>query len=227
MILRCDVRIDRIERDGADTHIVLADGERLPFDVVVAGVGAQPNTVLAEAAGLDIENGIRVDEYLRTSDPLVFAAGDCCSYPHAVFGGRRIRSESWRGAQDQARVVAHNVLYPEQPQAFRVVPWLWSDHFELSVHVAGLGDAAVTDVARERADGGALRFGLDADGRLVSAAGVGPGTSVAKDVRLGEMLIAAGAVLDASLLADPSVSLKVLVRTAESGVTAQTTTSIT
>ena len=75
-------------------------------DLAVIGIGAVPVTGLAEGAGLAVENGISVDRFLRTSDPDIYAAGDCCSFPLEIYGGRRVRLESWRNAQDQGTLAA-------------------------------------------------------------------------------------------------------------------------
>ena len=95
-------RIEAIEPDG----VRLADGTLVPADLVVVGIGAVPNSELAAAAGLAVENGIAVDATLASSDPAIFAAGDCCSFPLALYGGRRVRLESWRSAQEQGTLAA-------------------------------------------------------------------------------------------------------------------------
>lgn len=82
------------KRQDSSPVVVLADGTRVACDAIIAGVGAIPETGLAEKAGLTIENGIRVNGQLMTDDPDIFAAGDCCAFPHPVFGGRRLRLEA-------------------------------------------------------------------------------------------------------------------------------------
>ena len=206
--LRLDVGVERIERAGDRVRVVLTDGAFVEGDTVVAGVGALPNVELAERAGLAIDNGIAADRHLRTSDPAIFAAGDCCSFPHPLYGDRRLRLEAWRNALDQADVVARNLLGADEP--YERVPWFWTDQYELSLHIAGLPHAATSTVERERADGVVLHFGLDDGCRLVAASGVAPGTAVAKDIRLAELLIAARAHPDPVALADPTVTLKSL-----------------
>jgi 3-phenylpropionate/trans-cinnamate dioxygenase ferredoxin reductase component len=206
--LRCSVGIAAITRHGASLRVRLADGATLDGHVVVAGVGAVPNTELAEHAGLAIDNGVAVDEHLQTSDAAIFAAGDCCSFPHPLYGGRRIRLEAWRSAQDQANHVAPRLTGGHEP--YQVVPWFWSDQYDLGLQIAGLPDAASSTIVRVRADGAEIRFGLDHEGRLVAATGLAPGTGIAKDIRLAEMLIAERASPPAAALADPAVSLKSL-----------------
>ena len=196
-----------VDADGA-RRVVLADGTEIPCDVVVAGIGAVPEVALAERAGLIIENGIRVDERLRTSDPDIFAAGDCCSVPHPLYGGRRIRLEAWRNAHDQGNLAARNMLGAEL--AHEAVPWFWSDQYELTLHIAGLADQAATDVRRELGDGAELHFHIDTEGRLLAASGFGPLGKVAKEIRLAEMLIQRRASPAPDQLASPDVKLKSL-----------------
>ena len=204
--LRCGVGVANVIQDGDCTHVRLSDGSTIDGDVVVAGVGAVPNTELAARAGLTIANGIAADAHLQTSDPAIFAAGDCCSFPHPLFGGRRIRLEAWRNAHDQANHVAAQLT--GTPEPYEVVPWFWSDQYDLGLQIAGLPDAASTTVVRVRPDGTELRFGLDPNARLVAACGVAAGTGIAKDIRLAEMLIAKRSAPDPEALADPSVNLK-------------------
>ena len=206
--LRCGVGVAAISDDGDCSRVHLSDGTIIDGDVIVAGVGAVPNTELAANAGLTIDNGIAVDEHLQTSDPAISAAGDCCSFPHPLFGGRRIRLESWRNAHDHANHVAAQIT--GAPEPYQVVPWFWSDQYDLGLQIAGLPDAASTTIVRVRPDGTELHFGLDGSDHLVAACGVAAGTAIAKDIRLAEMLIAKWAQPDPTALADPSVNLKSL-----------------
>jgi 3-phenylpropionate/trans-cinnamate dioxygenase ferredoxin reductase subunit len=207
--LRVGIGLTGVEHSGQGTKLLLADGSCIEADAIVAGVGAVPETGLAEQAGLAIDNGIRADERLATSDPDIFAAGDCCSFPHPLYGGRRIRLEAWRNAQDQGTHAARSMLGGSQ--AFTAVPWFWSDQHDLCLQIAGLPDEGVTTVVREDGEGGmTLRFHLDAEGRLVAASGVGPIGKIAREVRVGELLIAKRAHPDPAALASSSVKLKSL-----------------
>lgn len=189
--------------------VSLSDGESLTFDQVVAGVGSVPNTELAEAAGLDVENGIRVDENFRTSDPHIFAAGDCCNF---VWQGAQVRLESWKAAQDQGAFAASAML--SNGGSYTSVPWFWSDQFDLTMQVAGLFDPALAVKERPSEEGQCIVFQCNAEGQLLAAAGIGLGNSIAKDIRIFEKLIERGAPLDPGLLADPSQNIKRLLRAA-------------
>ena len=194
---------------AAGTTVSLSNGEVLGFDQVVVGVGSVPNTELAEAAGLDVDNGIRVDERFRTSDPHIFAAGDCCNFD---WRGTRVRLESWKAAQDQGAFAAAAML--GNAGSYESVPWFWSDQFDMSLQVAGLFNPELAVTERPTEDGKCIVFQCDAGGHLLAAAGIGPGNSIAKDIRIFEKLIERGAPLDPGLLADPSQNIKRLLRAA-------------
>jgi 3-phenylpropionate/trans-cinnamate dioxygenase ferredoxin reductase subunit len=195
--------------DQADRVVIeLADGETVEADCLVIGVGAAPVTALAEGAGLQLDNGIAVDETLRTSDPDIYAAGDCCSFPLAIYGGRRVRLESWRNAQEQGALAARNMLGAAEP--ISSVPWFWSDQHDLTLQVAGLAEGAASTVRRDLGEGAFILFHLAADGRLIAASGIGPGNAVARDIRLAEMLIAKATRPLPEQLAAPEVRLKTL-----------------
>lgn len=191
-------------------RILLSDGREVPAEIVIAGIGAAPRIRLAEQAGLTIENGIACNTYLQTSDPHIFAVGDCCSFPHPVFGNERLRLEAWRNASDQAIVAVENMLGGQKP--YEAVPWFWTDQFELNLQIAGLPHRGVSIVQRVPKEGTLILCHLDAEGRQVGASGIGPGNSIARDIRLLEMLIGKKAVPDPALLADPAFQLKSLLK---------------
>jgi 3-phenylpropionate/trans-cinnamate dioxygenase ferredoxin reductase component len=206
--LETGAAIAGIGRPG-DSHIVaLTDGREIAADCVVAGIGAAPDTALAEAAGLTIDNGIAVDAQLCTSDPHIYAAGDCASFPHPLYDGRRIRLEAWRNAFDQGAFVAKSML--GGAEEYRAVPWFWSDQHDLNLQIAGLVDEGRETIARDLGDGALLLFHLTSEGRLAAASGVGPLGRIAREVRLAEMLIAKRARPDRVALASPDIKLKSL-----------------
>jgi 3-phenylpropionate/trans-cinnamate dioxygenase ferredoxin reductase component len=184
------------------------DGDGRIADLVVAGVGALPETRLAEAAGLAIDNGIAVDGRLQTSDPFIYAAGDCASFPHPLFDGRRLRQEAWRNAQDQGAFVGQSLLGGAAD--YDAVPWFWSDQYDSVLQVAGLPSAGAVVVERNPGEEARLTFHLNLDGRLVGAAGAGPLGLVARDIRIAERMIAQRLAPDPSALADSGVPMKTL-----------------
>jgi 3-phenylpropionate/trans-cinnamate dioxygenase ferredoxin reductase subunit len=144
--------LDRLVGDDRVTGALLTDGRELPADFVIVGVGITPNTQLAEMAGLVIDNGIATDELGRTSDPAIWSAGDCASFP---WKGGRIRLESVGNAIDQAESVAANILGAGEP--YRAQPWFWSDQYDLKLQIAGLNTGYDRIVTR-RGEGDAASF---------------------------------------------------------------------
>ena len=175
---------------------------RVEADFVLAGIGIVPNCELAEAAGLVCDNGILVDEFGTTSDPDIFAAGDCTSHPG--FAGGRVRLESVQNAIDQAKHAAFAMV--GKPLAYREVPWFWSDQYDLKLQIAGLAHPGDTTVLRGNPDSHKfsvfhLREGVVAAVEAVNAA---------QDYIVGRKLIAARAVITPERLADLSVPVKSL-----------------
>jgi 3-phenylpropionate/trans-cinnamate dioxygenase ferredoxin reductase subunit len=199
------VRIERIAATARGVVIHTSEGAR-EADVVVAGVGASPRVELADAAGLAVDNGVRVDGSLRTSDPAIYAIGDCADFPHPLFGGRRLRLEAWRNAFDQGAHVARALL--GETQAFAALPWFWSDQYDLTLQMVGVAETGASVIARDLGGGAQMLFHLDAEGRIVAAGGLGPIEKTAKEIKLAERLIARRAVLSPVALADPAASLK-------------------
>lgn len=205
--IRTGTTVTAVQDEGGHLRATLSTGESVVADAVVAGVGAEPVTEIAAAAGLLVDDGIVVDELLRTSDPHVWAAGDCASYPDPRTG-RRVRIESWRSAHDQATSAAAAMLGESEPHA--AVAWFWSDQYDQMLQTAGVPGPGEREVVRVREDGSLLHLGLDADGRVLDATSFGRGPVVAKDIRVAEQLIASGATPEVSALEDPGVPLRSL-----------------
>ena len=125
--------LSRLIGDGKVEKAELSNGDVLGVDFVIVGIGIMPGDALAADAGLEIENGIKTDAHGRTSDPNIWAAGDCASFPYR---GERIRLESVQNAIDQAELVAANILGAETE--YDPTPWFWSDQFDLKLQIAGL-----------------------------------------------------------------------------------------
>lgn len=199
--VRLNVALESIQADA----VLLVDGQRLPCDLVVVGIGMQPNIELAASAGLEVGQGIRVDAYLRTSAPNIYAAGDVCEFER---DGLYQRQETWRNAEAQGRHAALNLLGREVP--FEALPGFWSDQYDWGVQTVGV--ITPLTVSRPLPGGGLLLFYLDAEHHLQGACGWAPGNSVAKDIKLCERLINARTPLNATNLADPELSLKHILR---------------
>lgn len=149
--------------DGRLTGVRLADGTVLSADLAVVGIGVTPNQHLAEAAGLEIDNGIAVDATCRTSDPAIVAAGDVASFP---WRGRRIRLESVQNAIDQAKAAALTLL--GRPVAYEPMPWFWSDQYDVKLQIAGLNTGYDRVVVRPGARPGTASHWYFAGTRLLA-----------------------------------------------------------
>lgn len=197
--------IAALRRDAVE----LADGRILPADVIIAGIGAAPETRLAAEAGLALDNGVACDQHMRTSDPDIYASGDCCSFIHESYG-RRIRLEAWRSAQEQAATATENML--GGTKIHNAIPWFWSDQHDLSLQIAGIADAGPETVVRKSANDTMIMFHLASDGAIKGASGIGVGNAIARDIKLSEMMIAKGMKPAREALADPQQQLKSLLK---------------
>jgi 3-phenylpropionate/trans-cinnamate dioxygenase ferredoxin reductase component len=170
--IRLGARLAAIEGDGKVAQVKLADGTALPADLVLLAVGAKPNDDIAAAAGIACEDGIVVDDHGLTSDPAVYAAGDCTRFPSRRYG-RKLRLECVQNAIDQAKAVAAAIL--GKPQAYDPVPWFWSDQYELKLQMAGLSDGY--DEATTVGDVASARFSVEyrKAGKLIAVDAVNDG----------------------------------------------------
>lgn len=193
-----DVELERLTGDTAVTGARLADGREIAADLAVVGIGATPATALAEASGLEVDNGIVVDEYGRTSDPVIWAAGDCALLP---FRGQQIRLESVQNAIDQGEAVAANILGANVPYVPK--PWFWSDQYDLKLQIAGLNLGHDRVVVRPVPNPSHWYFAGD---QLLAVDALGD----ARAYMIGKRLIEASRTADPSVLADPAADLKAL-----------------
>lgn len=185
--------------------LTLSDGLEIQADLIIAGIGAIPNTQLALTAGLDIENGIQCDSTMQTSHPQIFSAGDCCSFFHPLYQ-QYIRLESWRTAQEQATVAAKNML--GQNIVYDKAPWFWSSQYDLTLQICGLMQAGDQQIERPMGDRSMLIFRLDQQNRMVAAAGIAPGHQIGREIKVCERLIQRKVQLDLVQLAQPEIALK-------------------
>jgi 3-phenylpropionate/trans-cinnamate dioxygenase ferredoxin reductase component len=202
----CGTGLSRLTADAV--HLV--DGRAIAADIIIAGIGAAPAVDLAKAAGLAVDNGIVCSATLQTSDPHIYAAGDCCSFVIEKFNSRRLRLEAWRSAQEQGSLAAENMAGGSR--SVSSIPWFWSDQYDLSLQVAGFADLGKTTVERRTDAQTVVLFNLAEDGTLVGVSGIGRGNAIGRDVKLAEMLIARGAKPDPASLADTSFPLKSLLK---------------
>lgn len=201
--LRTNVQITAFEGSPKVTHVQLGDGSRIETDCVISGIGLIANTELAQDAGLAVDNGIVVDEFAQTSDPDIVAAGDCTNHP-SEFLGRRVRLESVQNAMEQARVAARAMF--GKPEPYRMVPWFWSDQYDLKLQMVGISTGADTVVIRGDLKSRSFAAFHLKQGHLIAADTV----SRPQDFMLAKKMVASQMVLDPAQLADESIPLKSL-----------------
>jgi 3-phenylpropionate/trans-cinnamate dioxygenase ferredoxin reductase subunit len=188
---------------GGGCEVLLTGGETLGADVVVIGIGILPTTALAESAGLDCANGILVDELCRTSDPRIYAAGDCTNHPSPLLG-RRLRLESVHNATEQGKTAALDML--GRPEPYAQVPWFWSDQYDLKLQMTGLAEQYTAMVLRgDPASRAFAAFYFDGE-RLIAVHAV----NSPREFMLSKKLIAQGARLDPAAVGDVRIPFKEL-----------------
>jgi 3-phenylpropionate/trans-cinnamate dioxygenase ferredoxin reductase component len=202
--IRTGIGVHGFEGDPRVNTVVLADGTRLPADLIIVGIGLIPNTELAEAAGLQVSNGIVVDQFTRTADPNIYAIGDCSNHLNEFYPGRRLRLESVPNATEQARVCAAAIC--GKPTAYNALPWFWSDQYNLKLQMVGLSEGYDQYVVRGDMSTESFSVFYLREGVLISADTV----SRAQDFMLSKRLIAARVKPSAAVLADEAVALKSL-----------------
>ncbi|WP_112321317.1 NAD(P)/FAD-dependent oxidoreductase [Oceanibium sediminis] len=199
--IREGIGLERLTGDGRVSGAELTDGTTLDIDFAIVGVGIQPETWLAEAAGLVIENGIKVDAHGRTSDPKIFAAGDCTSFPYR---DTRIRLESVPNAIDQAEVVAGAML--GHAVGYTAKPWFWSDQYDVKLQIAGLNAGYDRVVVRPGTREGAQSVWYFKGDRLLAVDAM----NEPRAYMLGKRWIEAQVSPDPVRIADPDADLKTM-----------------
>jgi 3-phenylpropionate/trans-cinnamate dioxygenase ferredoxin reductase subunit len=199
--LGCAVDSAAPEADGR-IGVMTTAGDRLTADLIVVGTGAKPNDGLAAAAGLAVDDGIVVDEYCRTSDAAIFAAGDVVRFPgpHGP-----VRLENWRHAQDQGAIAGRNAAGGRD--VYRTVPSFWSEQYDLYIQGVGWPTAGSERIRRPLPGNAALTFETS-EGRLVGALGI----NVQRDLAAVRRLIERAVPVDPAALADPEQPLAAMLK---------------
>ena len=200
-----DVNIEKITNQPCIVN--LNNDTAITTDIIIAGIGSVASTELAQQAGLAVSNGIIVDSHLCSSDPDIYAAGDCCAFPLYGPGGQATRLESWQAAGDQGEIAGHNMV-SQTPRSYIKAPWFWSEQFDHVLQVAGLPSSQMQLVERSYGETHHITFGLNTNGTLGYACGIAPGLKIAKDIRLATKLIEKAVPISKDALADPGVALK-------------------
>ncbi|NKC01461.1 MAG: ferredoxin reductase [Pseudomonadales bacterium] len=187
--------------DGRVAKVLCGDAGEFDADLVIVGIGIIPNVELAQEAGLEVDNGIVVDDHCQTSDENIFAAGDCTNHPNPLLD-RRLRLESVPNAMEQARVCAANVLGGDKNYAS--IPWFWSDQYELKLQMVGFSADGDQQVVRGDMDAHQFAVFYLNNGKVVAADAV----NSPKEFMICKQLV--GQAVDAAVLGDPDSDLKVL-----------------
>ena len=205
VVIRTGMRAESFLGSTRLQGVICAGGETIEADLVVVGIGILPNVELAEAAGLDCDNGIVVDEYTRTIDPDVYAVGDCTNHPNPVLG-RRLRLESVPNAMEQSRVAAANLAGGDK--VYAAVPWFWSDQYDLKLQMVGF--SAGTDRHVTRGDPTRRQFAtFHLSGNTVIAADA---VNSAREFMAARQLV--GKTVDPGSLEDPGTDLRSVLQSA-------------
>ncbi len=200
----CGVGVTGFEGSKEVEKVICSDANEYDADLVIVGVGIVPNVELAEAAGLEVNNGIMVDEFARTSDADIVAAGDCTLYENALYG-RAIRLESVQNATDQARVAALTLCGKEK--AYDALPWFWSDQYDLKLQIAGLSQGYDEVIIRgDRKGSRSFAAFYLKEGVVISVDAI----NKASEFMMGKRLINGKVKVDKAQLADENVSMKEL-----------------
>jgi len=201
--IREGIGLDRLLGEGQVSAARLSDGCELAVDMVIVGVGITPDTALAEAAGLAIDNGIAVDAMGRTSDPSIWAIGDCASFPYR---GGRLRLESVPNAIDMGDCVAGNIIGKHIEYVPR--PWFWSDQYDVKLQIAGLNTGYDRIVTRAAEGEDAVSFWYFRGAQLLAVDAMND----PRAYMVGKRLIDAGKTADPDQVGDASVDLKALLK---------------
>ncbi|KQV63995.1 FAD-dependent oxidoreductase [Rhizobium sp. Root1220] len=190
-----------VGRDGRVVAAELSDGSTIDIDFAIVGIGVAPNDQLAKEAGLDVANGIVVDAFARTSDPAIFAAGDCAVLP---WQGGRVRLESVQNAVDQAEAVASVIAGGNEP--YDPKPWFWSDQYDVKLQIAGFNLGYDQTLLRPGTREGAHSIWYFRDGTFIAVDAVND----AKAYVTGKKMLETGINPDMTILANASADLKQL-----------------
>jgi 3-phenylpropionate/trans-cinnamate dioxygenase ferredoxin reductase subunit len=203
--LRLGAGVARIEgRAGRATGVTLQDGETIPADLVIVGIGIDAAAAPLLAAGATGANGVDVDSFCRASLPDVYAVGDCAAHENRWAGGLRVRLESVQNANDMGATAAKAIA--GRPEPYEAMPWFWSNQFDLKLQSVGLSVGHEGTIVRGDLAARSFSILYLLQGRVIALDCV----NATRDYVQGRRLIESGAVADPAALADPGVPLKAL-----------------
>jgi len=202
--IRCNTMATALEGDSAVSGVVCGDGLKIAADMVIIGIGVIPNTELASDAGLEVDNGVLVNEFAQTSHPDIVAAGDCTNHPNAILN-TRLRLESVPNATEQAKAAAASICGLDKQYA--ELPWFWSDQYDVKLQIAGMNQGYTDAIIRgDKASRSFTVFYLK-DNTILAADCI----NRPKDFMLAKKLILQAQPIDMAVLADETTELKILI----------------
>ncbi len=202
--IKCSAMATALVGDTKVTGVVCGDGNTIAADMVIIGIGVIPNTELASAAGLSVDNGILVDEYAQTSHPDIVAAGDCTNHPNSILNSR-LRLESVPNATEQAKAAAASICGIKKQYA--ELPWFWSDQYNVKLQIAGMNQGYTAAIIRGDKTSHSFSVFYLKDNKILAADCI----NRPKDFMLAKKLILQGAVINSAVLADETTELKTLI----------------
>ena len=203
--VRLNTGVTRFEGNGTLQRAILSDGDTIECSLAVIGIGVLPNAEIAAAAGIEVDNGIKVDDLCHTSDPDIFAAGDVTNHPNALLG-KRIRLESWENAQNQGIAAGKSML--DKGEAYAEIPWFWSDQHDANIQMIGLPENWDEVATRGNPDDGEFMSVYLKDGRIIGAISV----NNPRDLRFAKRLMQAEKPVSASDIEDTSIKMQALLK---------------
>lgn len=201
--VRLNAAVERIDHDGTRvTGVVTADGDTIPADIVIVGIGIVAAVGPLIAAGAAGTNGVDVDEFCRTTLDDIYAIGDCAAHANAYAGGAVIRLESVQNANDMASCVAKGIM--DDPQPYNALPWFWSNQYDLKLQTVGLAMGHDAEVIRGSVEERSFSVVYLKEGRIIALDCV----NRTRDYAQGRKLVEARAQVAPEVLADSEVALK-------------------
>lgn len=202
--IKLNTALQEFQHGDRESYALLADGDKLAFDLAIVGIGVLPNGELAAEAGLACDNGILVNEYCQTSDEHIYAIGDCCNHPSPLYN-RRLRLESVPSALAQAKTAVNAIC--GKPETFDEVPWFWSDQYHIKLQAAGLNTGFDKAVLRGDPQSESFAVFYLLNNCLLSVDAINSPI----EFMVGRQLVAKQAELSEQVISDTSINLKTLI----------------
>ena len=185
VVINLNTKVLNVIKNQNFYEVELSNNKIIKCDMIIAGIGSEPNTALFMGTDLKIYNGILVNEFCETSVENVYAAGDVANFYHPFYK-KHIRLESWKHAQNHGVCAGKNII--EKKETYKEIPWMWSDQFDLNLQLTGLCQDYDTFVERgASAKEGLIHFFIK-NRKIIGACGIGVGGKIGRDVKLASKI---------------------------------------